>query len=119
MTPESVAAFFHSVADAIPWWLLLIGASVGHGYMLIIGLNVFYAWPMPRSLLKYTRKMDVALAAAGPLFFALALDVIGSRRLYWRLDHWMGFLSGYTMICWFVGAGVAPIFEIFYLLRRP
>ena len=70
MNPESLAAYFQSVSEAIPRWLLLIGTSVGHGYMLIVGLNIFYAWPLPHGLLKYTRKIDLMVAAAGPLLFA-------------------------------------------------
>jgi uncharacterized protein len=118
MNPESVAAYFQSVAESIPWWLLLIGASVGHGYMLIIALNVFYAWPLPHGLLKYTRKIDLMIAAAGPILFAIALDVFDSRRLEWSLNHWRGYLSAYTVLCWIMGAGIAPICEILYLLRR-
>ncbi len=118
MNPESLAAFLQSVANAIPWWLLLIGASVGHGYLLIIALNVFYAWPWPRGLMKYTRKIDLMFALAGPILFAAALDVIDSRQLAWDGGPVRTFLSAYTVLCWFIGAGVAPICEIFYLLRR-
>jgi uncharacterized protein len=119
MTPETLASFFQSVAAAVPWWLLWIGASVGHGFLFIIALNVFYSWPWPKSLMKYTRKIDLMIVAAGPLLFALALDVLDSRELHWSLSHWRGYLAGYTVICWFVGAGIAPVCEIFYLLRRP
>jgi predicted MPP superfamily phosphohydrolase len=118
MNPEMLAAHFQSVADSIPWWLLLIGASVGHGYLFIIILNVFYAWPWPRVVMRYTRKDEVLIVASGPLLFALALGLLKTRQLYWHLDHWRGYLAGYTVICWIVGAGVAPLFEIFYLLRR-
>lgn len=118
MNPEMLAAYFQSVAESIPWWLLLIGACVGHGYLFIIALNVFYAWPWPHDVMKYTRKVDLFIVAAGPLIFSIALDVLNTQQLYWRLDHWRGYLAGYTVICWIVGAGVAPMFEIFYLLRR-
>src|SRR5262245_57481248 len=106
MNPESVAAYFQSIAESIPWWLLLIGASVGHGYMLIIALNVLYAWPLPHGILKYTRKIDLMIAAAGPLVFAAALDVFDTRRLEWSLVSWRGYLSGYTVLCWLMGAGI-------------
>ena len=119
MKPEILAAYFQSVADALPWWVLLLGASIGHGYLFIITLNVFYAWPLPHEVLKYTRKIDLLIVIAGPAVFALALDLFDTQRLAWEAGYWRSYLSGYTVICWIVGFGVAPICEIFYLLRRP
>jgi predicted MPP superfamily phosphohydrolase len=118
MNPETVAAYFHAVADALPWWLLLLGASVGHGYLFIITLNVFYAWPLPHELLKYTRKIDLLIIMSGPIFFALAIDVFGEQQLSWEAGHWRAYLAGYTVVCWIIGCGIAPVCEIFYLLRQ-
>ena len=118
MTPEALAAYFQSVADAIPWWLLLAGASVGHGYLFIVALNVFYAWPLPRGLMKYTRKIDLLIAMGGPILFSVALDAFHTRQLEWSLSNWRGYLAAYTVICWIVGSIIAPVCEIFYLLRR-
>ena len=119
MNPEMLAAYFQSVASSLPWWVLLLGASVGHGYLFIVALNVFYARPLPRELMKYTRKLDLLIIMGGPALFALALDVFGVRQLAWEAGYWRAYLSAYTVICWIVGFGVAPICEIFYLLRRP
>ena len=119
MNPEILAASFQSVADALPWWVLLLGASIGHGYLFIIALNVFYAWPLPHELLKYTRKADMLIIIIGPAFFALALDLFDTQRLAWEAAQWRSCLAGYTVICWIIGFGIAPICEIFYLLRRP
>ena len=33
-------------------------------------LNVFYAWPLPHELLKYTRKIDLLIVLRGPVLFA-------------------------------------------------
>jgi uncharacterized protein len=118
MTPENLAAHFQSIADSLPWWLLLAGASVGHGYLFIVALNIFYAWPLPHDLLKYTRKVDLLIVLCGPVLFAAALDVFDTRQLVWGLSSWRGYLSAYSVICWMVGCGVAPICEVFYLLRR-
>jgi len=118
MNPALLAAYFQSIAESIPWWLLLIGASVGHGYMFIIALNVFYAWPWHHEVMKYTRKADLLIVFIGPLIFSFALDVFDTQKLHWSLDHLRGYLAGYAVICWIVGAGIAPICEIFYLLRR-
>src|SRR6266852_2408821 len=110
--------YFRSLADALPWWVLLLGASVGHGYLLIIALNIFYARPLPHELMKYTRKLDLLIALGGPPFFALALDLLDTQKLPWQTGHWRAYLSGYTVICWIVGSLIAPLCEIFYLMRR-
>lgn len=119
MNLEILPQYFQSVADSLPWWLLLLGACVGHGYLFIVALNVFYAWPLPHELMKYTRKIDLLIVAGGPVLFTIALDLLDTRGLSWQAGHWRGYLSGYTVICWIVGCGIAPVCEIFYLLRRP
>jgi uncharacterized protein len=107
-----------SAADALPWWLLLLGASVGHGYLLIIALNVIYGRPLPHELMKYTRKLDLLIAIGGPPLFAVALDLLDSQKLVWHKGNWRAYLSGYTVFCWIVGSGIAPLCEMFYLMRR-
>jgi len=119
MNPEMLAAYLQSVADSIPWWLLLLGACVGHGFLFIVALNVFYAWPLPHELMRYTRKVDVFIILCGPMMFATAVDVFDTQRLIWDIGHWRAYLSGYTVLCWIVGCGIAPICEILYLLRQP
>jgi uncharacterized protein len=119
MNPETLAAYFQSVANSLPWWVLLLGASVGHGYLFIVALNVFYAWPLPHELMKYTRKVDLLIVMSGPMLFAVALDLLNTRQLAWEAGYWRSYLSGYTVICWIVGFCIAPVCEIFYLLRRP
>ncbi len=119
MDPTKLAAFLQSVSGALPWWFVLLGASVGHGYLFFVGLNVFYGWPWPRKLLKFTRKIDVLFIAFGPVYFGLILDVFGTRTLTWDSGYLRTFLSAYTILCWIVGCSVAPFFEILYLLRRP
>jgi hypothetical protein len=56
---ESFAYFLESVSLSIPVPLMLLGACIGHGFMMIVGLNVLYAWPLPHRVLKYTRKVDL------------------------------------------------------------
>lgn len=118
MNPEMLASYFQSVADALPWWVLLLGACVGHGYLFIVALNVFYAWPLPHQLMKYTRKLDLLIVMTGPALFALSLDLLDTQKLSWDLRDWRAYMSGYTVICWIVGFGIAPVCEIFYLSRR-
>jgi predicted MPP superfamily phosphohydrolase len=119
MNLETLAAHFATVAHAIPWWLLIAGASIGHGYLFIVALNVFYGQPLPRSLMKYTRKVDLLVVLAGPVIFCYALDVFDTRQLTWQPGSVRFYLAPYTVIAWLFGVTVAPICEIFYLLRSP
>jgi predicted MPP superfamily phosphohydrolase len=118
MSAEKLAHFLESLSLAMPPWLLLLGACIGHGYLMIVGLNLLYAWPLPHRLLKYTRKTDLLIIFAGPLVFSYALDITGSQRLSWEPGELRFFLSPYVVCCWLVGFIVAPIAEIFYLSRR-
>src|ERR1700722_2807643 len=118
MTPEILAEYFQSVANALPWWVLYLGAIVGHGYLFIVALNVLYAWPLPHGLLKYTRKVDLLFVLfGGPFIFGFALDLFGVRQLDWQ-GGVRSYLAAYTVLCWILGFGIAPIIEILYLARR-
>ena len=118
MNPATLAAYLQSIERSLPLWVLLLGACVGHGYLFIVALNIFYAWPWPRQLMKYTRKVDLLIVFAGPVLFALILDLAGTQRLCWEGAVWT-FLSAYAVLCWIFGFGIAPVCEIAYLLRRP
>src|SRR4051812_26293160 len=84
MTPAALAHFLESMSLSVPPLLLLLGACIGHGFMMIIGLNVLYARKLPHRLLKYTRKIDLLIILAGPIVFAYALDLFDSQRLSWE-----------------------------------
>src|SRR6266702_3714501 len=73
MTPEALTHYLESVSLSVPPLVLLFGACVGHGFMMIVGLNVLYARKLPHRLLKYTRKIDLLLIVSGPLLFASLL----------------------------------------------
>jgi len=115
---ESFAYFLESVSLSIPVPLMLLGACVGHGFMMIVGLNVLYAWPLPHRMLKYTRKVDLLIIFAGPVVFAWALDIWDTQQLAWDPHALRSYLAPYTLCCVVVGCLVAPICEVFYLLRR-
>src|SRR6476620_2482367 len=73
-----------AVALSFPWPLLWLGACLGHAFILTVGLNALYAWPLPRSVLKVTRKIDVLFILSAPLIFFISLDVLGARQLEWH-----------------------------------
>jgi predicted MPP superfamily phosphohydrolase len=118
MSAETLAHFLEFVSQSVPPWLLLIGACVGHGFLMIVGLNVLYAWPLPHAVLKYTRKVDLLIIVAGPVLFAYALDIFDTRQLSWEPGDLRFYLAPYVVFCWVLGFVVAPIAEISYLLRR-
>ena len=120
MSPEILAAYFESVSDSLPWWALFVGACIGHGYLFIVALNIFYGWPLPHWLLKFTRKLDLLIVMAGPVFFWYAMGIGFSWHLIWSPGSPRYYLSPYVVICWMVGFLVGePVCELFYLMRRP
>lgn len=115
---EPVIAFLQAVSASVPPFILLLGACIGHGFLWTVGLNVFYAWPLPRLLLKVTRKVDILIILAGPMLFLYAMDVVGSGRLSWESGTPQLLLAPYMVLCWLAGFGLAPIAQTLYWLRR-
>ncbi len=118
MTVDHLAELLRDLASALPVWLLLTAASVGHGFLWIISLNVLYAWPLPHALLKVTRKIDLLAIMAGPAIFWYALDIGGAGQLAWDDGKLRYYLAPYTIACAFVGLVLAPLAELLYLTRR-
>jgi hypothetical protein len=119
MTVYDLAAAFRSVLDAVPAPLLWLAAWVGHGYLLMVGLNVLYAHPLPHKLLKVMRKVDLLTIVAGLPLFWYALDLHDTGQLPWEADGPRFLLAPYVVFCGVVGLVVAPTMELRYLLRRP
>lgn len=95
--------------------LLLLGACVGHTFFLVVGLNVLYGRPLPHKLLKVTRKIDILLVLAGPVFFWFAMGFSGPG-LSW--EPGAGYVViPYVVFCWVVGFFVAPVAIVLYHLR--
>ncbi len=118
MSTETLAHVLELLSLSLPSWLVLLAASVGHGFLMIVGLNVLYAWPLPHALLKYTRKVDLLVILAGPVVFAYALDLFDTQTLAWESGGVRFYLTPYVIFCTFVGLVVAPVAELCYLLRR-
>jgi predicted MPP superfamily phosphohydrolase len=113
-----LADALHPLAQPFPLLLLYAAACVGHGFLWIVALNVFYSYPISHHVLKYTRKADILFVLTGPLIFGYALDIFDTARLTWEHGTVRGFLAHYTELCAFLGLVVAPLAEIAYLLRR-
>src|SRR5438067_3696998 len=108
MNTEHLVAFLHNLSGFIPAWLLLLGACVGHGFLMTTGLNVLYAWPLPHGLLKITRKIDILVILGGPLLFVYAMDLTGCQQLRWESGSLRYFLAPYVVMCWVAGFVLAP-----------
>lgn len=103
----------------IPWPLLWLGACMGHAFFMTVTLNVLYSFPLPRVILRVTRKLDVLFILAAPIIFAYAIDVFGSQELGWQTSGPRRLLAPYTVLCCFLGLIVAPISQILYWTRKP
>src|SRR5262245_18164482 len=118
MGSQLIISFLQSVEAALPAWLLLVGACIGHGFLMTTGLNVLYAWPLPHHVLRVTRKIDILLVFLGPLLFVYALDYFDTRALRWQPGSLRFYLAPYVVLCWLAGFVLAPGAQILYWLRR-
>ena len=106
-------------STAIPAWLWALGACLGHAYWMTVSINVLYSYPLPHSLLKLIRKIDIFTILAGPLIFGFALGLPFSFGLDGELGPFRRVLAPYLVFCFVLGFGVAPITQVLYWLRRP
>jgi predicted MPP superfamily phosphohydrolase len=118
MSAEYLVVALRSLSLLLPPWLLLVAACVGHGFLMIVALNVLYAWPLPHVLLKVTRKLDLLFIFAGPGLFFYALDLTGTAQLCWEPGNLRYYLAPYTLASALIGLVIAPIAEMLYLTRR-
>jgi uncharacterized protein len=118
MSVDYLAEHMQLFGAALPPWLLYLAACVGHAYLMVVSLNVIYAWPLPHELLKVTRKLDLLLIFVAPLLFWYALDFGNTRALDWEPGRVRYVLAPYTVAVAFVGLVIAPIVEMLYLTRR-
>jgi predicted MPP superfamily phosphohydrolase len=114
----SLSAFLQTVSSSLPAWFLWLGACIGHGFLMTTGLNILYAWPLPHSLLRVTRKLDILLVFLGPVLFFYAVDLLGSGQLSWEGETLRFWFAPYVMVCWVAGLFLAPAAQVLYWLRR-
>ena len=98
--------------------IVWIGACLGHAFGMTIALNVLYAYPLPRPILKFTRKIDILIILAGPLIFSISLDPFHAGGLAWHGFGVRQLLAPYTLACFFLGVVVGPICQFRYWTRK-
>ncbi len=102
----------------MPVFLLWLTACAGHTLFWVTSLNVLYGWPLPHSLLRITRKVDILAILSGPLLFGLVLG--------WT-DGWggnsraaMAVALSYVGFCSALGMTMVPLAMVLYWRRcRP
>jgi predicted MPP superfamily phosphohydrolase len=101
--------------------LLFLIACVGHGYLLMLALNVTYSFPFHRKFLKAIRLAAGLLLVAGPPAFAAAvgIDLIELGRSAWT-DGSYRFPAAYAWVCLLAGGVAFPAVTVWRLIRpRP
>jgi uncharacterized protein len=99
--------------------LLFLAAWVGHGYLLMLALNVIYSRPFHRKFLKLLRLTCGLLLVGGPPVFAvvLGIDLIELGR--GALAHGSYLIPvGYAWVCVLAGAIAFPVVTVYRLVRR-
>ncbi|HJZ94147.1 MAG TPA: metallophosphoesterase [Gemmataceae bacterium] len=98
--------------------LLFLAAWIGHGYVLMLTLNVIYSRPFHRKFLKALRLVCGLLLVGGPPLFAtlVGFDLIalGQRAL---ADGSYLIPTAYAWICVLLGGIAFPAVTVYRLLR--
>ena len=104
----------------VPQVLAFIVFWVGHGYLLMLTLNVAYSQPFNRKLLKAMRQVWGLLLVAGPPVFGLVVgfDLLALRdRSIESSSYLLPFL--YSRACWVAGFAFLIVTVVRLLRRRP
>ncbi len=98
-------------------FLLFLLAWVGHGYWLMVTLNVIYSRPFHRAVLRAIRKLAGVLLVAGPpaLGVMIGFDLLAAID---RADSWEWLPLGYLLACAALGGAWFPAVTLWRLARR-
>jgi predicted MPP superfamily phosphohydrolase len=100
--------------------LLFLFAWVGHGYLLMLSLNLAFSQPYNRKALKVMRNSWGLLLVAGPPLFALLVewDVVKLGRTAVADGSYL-VPAAYAWLCVLTGAVAFPAATLCRLMRRP
>lgn len=101
-------------------FLLFLLFWVGHGYVLMLTLNVAYSQPVHRKVLKLMRLTWGLLLVAGPpaFGFLVTVDLVGHSRAAVKAGNWSASVV-YIWGCWLAGAAFLVVTVVRCLRRRP
>ena len=100
--------------------LLFLLFWVGHGYLLMLSLNVAYSRPVHRKLLKTMRQLWGLLLVAGPpaFGFLVTFDLVSLSRE--AVESGSRIVPAvYVWACWFAGGAFLTVTLVRVLRRRP
>ena len=97
--------------------IFYLAACAGHTFFMVTGLNVLYAWPLPHSILRFTRKLDVLIILMGPVVFWFAMGLHDGLGVSWDAAGRGFLLTPYLVFCWALGFFAVPIAMVLYRLR--
>src|SRR5260370_27656734 len=112
--PEALSPLFQTWPGIIVFYL---AACAGHTFFMVTSLNVLYAWPLPHSILRFSRKLDVLVILCGPILFWFAMGLDGSAGVSWDAGGRGFFLTPYLVFCWMLGFFAFPVAMVLYRLR--
>ena len=100
--------------------LLFLLFWVGHGYLLMLSLNVAYSQPAHRKLLKVMRQLWGLFLVAGPPAFGLLVtfDLVTLTREAVESGSRLA-AAVYTWVCWLAGGAFMVVTLIRVLRPRP
>jgi predicted MPP superfamily phosphohydrolase len=100
-------------------FLPFLFACIGHGYLLMVALNVTYSRPFNRVFLRTLRRVCGLLLVGGPVAFGwlIGVDLIGLGRSA-LIDGSHVIPVAYAWLCVAFGAGWFPVVTLMRLLRK-
>jgi predicted MPP superfamily phosphohydrolase len=116
---EALLNYYHALFQHVPGVVLWLGACVGHTFLWMVSINVFYALPLYHKIQDFCRNVDFLIILLGPLLFA---PVLGPGIEAWSplpsTVVWF-FSYPYLASCFLLGVTAAPLAQTLYWLRRP
>jgi len=98
--------------------VLFLAACTGHTLLMVVGLNVLYAWPLPHGVLRYTRKLDILVILLGPVLFWYALGFHDGSGISFETGARRALVTPYLFVSCILGLVAAPAAVILYHCRR-
>ena len=112
---DALSPFLQSWPGVVVFFL---AACAGHTFFMVTGLNILYAWPLPHTVLRFTRKLDVLVILASPVLFCYAMGLDNGQGVNWSSDGRGLLLTPYLVFCWILGFFAFPTAMVLYRLRR-
>lgn len=99
--------------------VLFLGACVGHTALWMFIVNIIFGLPWPKHAHGLARKLHALIVLSAPVLFWFGLGLNRSLGEFsWDVTFACPFLRHYTLLCWFFGFVLLPVFTVWNVLRR-